>query len=42
MTDTTRGAGRLCNHIIRNVALSLIAKKNDLFVKYSYYDIITE
>ena len=27
----------MCNHIIRNLAVSILAKKYDLFVKYSYY-----
>lgn len=37
-TDETRG--RLGNQIIRNLALSLVAKKNNLHVDYSNYSII--
>ena len=37
-TETTNG--RLCNQIIRNLALSLIAEKNNLYAKYSSFDII--
>lgn len=36
------GCGRLCNKIIRNLAISFIAEKNNLFVKYSSSDIINE
>ena len=39
MTTTTRN-GRLCNQIIRNLAVHMIAKKNDLFVNYYNYDLI--
>ena len=35
MTTTTEKNGRLCNQIIRNLAVSLIAGKNDLYVDYS-------
>ena len=35
-----RGAGRLCNNIIRNLALSVLAEKYDLYARYSYYDAI--
>ena len=38
MSKTTRKNGRLCNQIIRNVALSILAKKYDLHVKYSNYN----
>ncbi len=31
---TTIPNGRLCNQIIRNLAVSLIAEKNDLHVEY--------
>ena len=40
-TTTTAKNGRLCNQIIRNVSVSLIAKKHDLFVEYSNYELIT-
>jgi hypothetical protein len=40
MSITTTKKGRLCNQIIRNLALSFIAKKNNLFVDYSNYDLI--
>ena len=38
MTSTLRCTGRLCNHLIRNVAVSLVAKKNNLFAEYGYYN----
>ena len=37
MSITTNDAG-LCNQIIRNLSLSLLAKKFDLYVKYSKYN----
>ena len=37
-----RGAGRLCNNIIRNLALSVLAEKYDLYARYSYYDAINK
>jgi hypothetical protein len=40
MTNTTNGIGRLCNHIIRNLAVSLIAEKHDLNVKYGNHELI--
>jgi len=40
MTTTTSINGRLGNQIIRNLAVSLIAKKHNLFVNYSSYDLI--
>jgi len=40
-TVTTATRGRLCNQIIRNLCVSLIAKKHNLFVQYSEYDNIT-
>lgn len=39
-TSTLKGGGRLGNHIIRNIALSFVAKKHDLFVEYSFFDAI--
>jgi hypothetical protein len=42
VTTTTESNGRLCNQIIRNLAVSLIAEKNDLFVNYSNFDLITQ
>mgnify|MGYP003706964219 CR=1 FL=1 len=38
MSFTTSGNGQLCNQIIRNLALSLIAEKNNLYVTYSNFD----
>jgi hypothetical protein len=35
-------SGRLGNQIIRNLALSLIAEKFDLYVIYSHYDLIKQ
>lgn len=40
-TKTTDTNGRLCNQIIRNLAVSAIAKKHNLFVEYSNFDLIT-
>ena len=40
MTSTTSDNGRLCNQIFRNLAVSIIAEKHDLFVNYSSFDII--
>jgi len=37
---TTRRNGRLCNQLIRNIAVSLIAKKNDLYVNYYNHNVI--
>ena len=42
MTTTTQYNGRLCNQIIRNLAVSKIAEKNDLFVEYSSYEEIKQ
>lgn len=36
-TTTIGLQGDLCNQIIRNVAFSLIAEKNDLFVEYAFH-----
>lgn len=41
MTETIC-MGRLCNQIIRNIAVSFIAKKNDLQVTYYNKDLISE
>ena len=38
MSFTKTTNGRLCNQIIRNLALSLIAEKNNLYVTYSNFD----
>ena len=38
MTTTTSTNGRLCNQIIRNLCVSLIAQKHNLCVEYSSYD----
>lgn len=40
MTKTTASNGRLGNQIFRNLAVSLIAKKNDLKVDYASSDLI--
>lgn len=40
MTSTTTTNGRLGNQIIRNLAVSLIAEKFDLYVEYANYEII--
>jgi len=38
MSKTTEGNGRLCNQVIRNLALSILAEKYDLYVEYSNYN----
>jgi len=38
MSITTEYNGRLCNQVIRNLALSILAEKYDLYVEYSNYD----
>ena len=38
MSKTTGRNGRLCNQIIRNLALSILAEKYDLYVEYYNYD----
>ena len=42
MTSTTHNNGRLGNQIIRNLAVSLIAKKHNLKVNYSNHDLINK
>ena len=42
MSFTTDNNGRLCNQIIRNLAVSLLAEKYDLQVNYSSKDTIEE
>jgi hypothetical protein len=42
MTTTIPPAGRLGNQIIRNIAVSLIAKKHDLYVSYSSHELISQ
>jgi len=39
---TTSNNGRLCNQIIRNLCVSLVAKKHNLFVIYNSYNKITK
>ncbi len=39
---TTGKNGRLCNQIIRNIAVSLIAEKNDLYVNYCNKELIVD
>lgn len=41
MTITTLNNGRLGNQIIRNIAVSIIAKKHNLNVIYANYDLIS-
>ena len=36
----TGGHGRLCNQVVRNLAMSIIAQKFDLYVKYTSYRLI--
>ena len=38
MSKTTEENGRLCNQVIRNLSLSILAEKYDLYVEYSNYD----
>jgi len=40
MTHTLNSGGRFGNQIIRNLAVSLIAEKNNLYVTYNYKEII--
>ena len=35
MSSTTNNNGRLCNQIFRNLAVSLVAEKHNLFIDYS-------
>ena len=42
MSRTTVQNGRLCNQIIRNLSLSLLAKKYDLYVEYSNFKKIND
>lgn len=37
-TENRKNKGRLCNQVIRNLSLSLLAKKYDLYAEYSNYD----
>lgn len=41
-TSTTSQNGRLCNQLIRNMAVSMIAEKHDLYVEYASFDIIDQ
>ena len=38
MTSTVNGPGRLCNHIFRNIAVSIIAEKHNLKVDYGFHN----
>ena len=38
----TQKSGRLGNQIIRNLAVSIIAEKHNLYVNYCNYDLITK
>ena len=40
MSNTTTKNGRLGNQIIRNIAVSFISKKHNLFVEYANYELI--
>lgn len=42
MSTTTIENGRLCNQIFRNVALSIIAQRHNLYVTYSSYETIQQ
>jgi hypothetical protein len=42
MTTTTENNGRLGNQIIRNLAVSLLAEKHNILVKYSNKDLISK
>ena len=42
MSTTTSLNGRLGNQIIRNLAVSIIAEKHNLYVNYCNYDLITK
>ncbi len=42
MTTTTNSNGRLCNKIIRNLAVSLIAEKYNLYVNYADNNLINQ
>lgn len=42
MSVTTDKNGRLCNQIIRNLSLSLLAKKYDLYASYSEFNNIND
>lgn len=37
MTSTVRTSGRFCNHLIRNIFVSILAEKSNLVVDYSYH-----
>ena len=37
MTSTQKSAGRLGNQLIRNIAVSIVAEKHNLYVDYSHY-----
>jgi hypothetical protein len=39
---STQCGGRLCNHFFRNVPISQLCKKNDLFFEYSFYNELNE
>lgn len=41
-TVDTPGSGRLCNQLFRNLALSIIAEKHNLYVQYSNFDTISK
>ena len=42
MTETTSNNGRLGNQIIRNLAVNILAKKFNLYVNYSSYELINK
>ena len=39
--SSVTGPGRLCNQIIRNKAMSLLAEKFDLEIEYQNYNLIS-
>ena len=42
MSKSFECAGRFCNHFFRNVPISQLCKKNDLFFEYSFYNELNE
>jgi len=42
MSKSFKCGGRFCNHFFRNVPISQLCKKNDLFFEYSFFNEITE
>ena len=42
MSKSFECAGRFCNHFFRNVPISQLCKKNDLFFEYSFFNQLIE